>query len=79
MSMLLTLLLTCVAFLVSVSSGFPPTAHAFFPQRLSNHCQGLYSNFSLICTTFYAVSLSDPSPNRIRPDTQLHITGRKTQ
>jgi hypothetical protein len=37
------------------------SAHAFFPERLSNHCQGLRHTFSEICKTFVAVPLSDPS------------------
>jgi hypothetical protein len=49
-----------------VSLKFPCTAHAFFLKRLSNHCQGLRSTFSEICTKFDAVPLSDPSRNRIR-------------
>jgi hypothetical protein len=32
------------------SLDFPCTAHAFFPERLSNHCQGLHHTFSEICT-----------------------------
>jgi hypothetical protein len=34
---------------------------------------------SKICTKFYAVSLSDPSRNRVRPDTGPQIQGRKNQ
>jgi hypothetical protein len=45
----------------------PCTAHAFFPERLSNHCLGLRRILSKICTTFGAHS-SDASRNRIRPD-----------
>jgi hypothetical protein len=33
-------------FSVSVSLNFPCTAHAFFPERLFNNCQGLRRNFS---------------------------------
>jgi hypothetical protein len=33
------------------------TAHAFFPERLSDHCQGLHHTFSGICTKFDAHSL----------------------
>jgi hypothetical protein len=33
-------------FLVSVSLDFPCTAHAFFPQNLSNHCQSVHHTFS---------------------------------
>jgi hypothetical protein len=61
MSMLLTLLFTCLTFFVV----------------LSNHCQGLCRTFSEICTKFDAHSLLDQSQNRIRPDTRLHIEGRK--
>jgi hypothetical protein len=64
-------------FSVSVSLDFPCTAYAFFPKRLSNHCQSLRRPFSEICTTFDAVPLSDPSQNRIRPDTLLQIKLRK--
>jgi hypothetical protein len=49
----------------------------FFPERLSNHCQGLHRTFPEICTTFSAVLLSDPSQNRIRPNTPIQIKGRK--
>jgi hypothetical protein len=55
----------------------PCTAHAFFPKRLSNHCQHLHHTFSKIYTEFDSHSLSDPSWNRIRPDTRLQIKGHK--
>jgi hypothetical protein len=55
----------------------PCTACAFFPERLSSHCQGHHLTFSKICTKFYAHLLSDPLWNRIRPDTQLQIKGCK--
>jgi hypothetical protein len=44
MTLLSTLLFTCLAFvfLVSVSLDFPCTTHCFFPKSLSNHCQGLH-------------------------------------
>jgi hypothetical protein len=61
---------------VSVSLDFPCTVHAFFPEGLSNLCQGLRLNFSEICTKLYAYSLSDPLRNRIRSDTRLQIKGR---
>jgi hypothetical protein len=77
MSMLLTLLFTCFSFFGLVSLDFPCTAHAFFPERLSNHCQGLCRTFSEICRNFYAVPLSDPSRNRTRPDTGLQIKERR--
>jgi hypothetical protein len=64
-------------FSVSVSSDFPCTANAFFPGRLSNHCQRLRRTPYEICTKFDAVSLSDPSRNHISPDTRLEIKGRK--
>jgi hypothetical protein len=48
-----------------------------FPERLYNHCQGLRLISSEKCTKFDAVPLSDPSPNRIRPDTRLEMKGRK--
>jgi hypothetical protein len=66
-------------FSVSVSLGFHCTSHAFFPERLSNHCQGLRRTFSEVCTEFEAVPLSDPSRNRIRPDTRLQINGSNNQ
>jgi hypothetical protein len=49
----------------------------FLPERLSNHWQGLHRTFSKIRTQFDAVPLSDPSWNRIRPDTRLQIKGHK--
>jgi hypothetical protein len=61
---------------VSVSLDFPCTAHAFFPERLSKHCQGIRRTFSEICTKFDAVPLSDPSRYHIRPDARLQIKGR---
>jgi hypothetical protein len=64
-------------FSVSVSLGFTCLAHAFFPERLSDRCQGLRSTFSEICTKFDAIPLLDPSYNCIRPFTQLQIKGRK--
>jgi hypothetical protein len=45
-------------FTVSVSLDFPWTAHAFFPRRLSNHCQGLCRFFfsqdlhKICCSSF---------------------------
>jgi hypothetical protein len=68
MSMLLTLLFTCLTFSVSVSLDFLFTTHAFFPERLSNR-----STVSVTCAKCDAHSLSDPSRNRIRPDTRLKI------
>jgi hypothetical protein len=53
------------------------TAHAFFPERLSNHCQGLHRTFCEIFTNFDAPSFSDRSRIRIRPDTRLQIKGSK--
>jgi hypothetical protein len=64
-------------FSVSVSLDFACAAHAIFPERLSNHCQGLCGTSSEICTKFDAVPLPDPQRNRIRPDIQLQIKGRK--
>jgi hypothetical protein len=58
---------------------FPCTARAVFPERLSNHCQGLRRTSSDICTQSDAVPLSDPSQNHIKPDTRLQIKGRKHQ
>jgi hypothetical protein len=43
---------------LSVSSDFLCTAHAFFPEHLYNHLQGLRHTFSEICTKFNAHSLS---------------------
>jgi hypothetical protein len=50
---------------VSTSWDFPCTAHAFFPERLSNHCQG-----SVALSPRFAqnVPLSDQSWNCIWPD-----------
>jgi hypothetical protein len=42
-------------FSASVSLDCLCMAHAFFPERLSNHCQGLRRTFSEICTKFDAV------------------------
>jgi hypothetical protein len=42
-------------------------AHAFIPEILSNHHQGLCCAFSEICTKFDAVPLWDPSRNHIGP------------
>jgi hypothetical protein len=60
MSMLLTLFITCLAFSDSVNLDFPCMAHGFSPERLSNNCKGLRRTFSLICTKFDAVPLSNP-------------------
>jgi hypothetical protein len=64
-------------FSVSVSLDFPCTAHAFFTERLSKSFSGLRLTLFNIYTNFNAVPLSDPSRNRIRPDTRLQIKGRK--
>jgi hypothetical protein len=57
-------------FSVSVSLDLPCMPHAFFPERLSNHCQGLRHISSEICWNLMLfVCLSYPSRNRIR---QLH-------
>jgi hypothetical protein len=48
-------------FSVSASLYFLCKAHAFFLERLSNHCQGHHCTFFEICTKFDAVPLSDPS------------------
>jgi hypothetical protein len=57
----------------------PCMPHALFPERLSNHCQGLRRTFSNICTKFDAAPLSDPSRNHSRPDKELQIKARKNQ
>jgi hypothetical protein len=62
---------------VSVSLDFQCTAHAFYPERLSNHCQGLRLTFYEICIKFDAHSQSDLSRNSIMPDTRLQIKGSK--
>jgi hypothetical protein len=49
LSMLLTLLFTCLAFSVLVSLDFTCTTHAFFLECLFNQCQGLLRTFSYIC------------------------------
>jgi hypothetical protein len=61
---------------VLASLNFAYTAHTFFPECLCNHFQGLHHTFSEIYTKFDAVPLSDPSRNRIRPDTRLQIKER---
>jgi hypothetical protein len=58
---------------VSVSLDFPCTVHAFFPERLSNRCQGLCHTFSELCTEFDSHSSSNLSRNRIGPGTRLQI------
>jgi hypothetical protein len=60
--------------LTVVSLDFPCTAHAFFPECLSNHCQGLHLTFSETCD---AVPFSDTSQNRFRPDTQFQLKRHK--
>jgi hypothetical protein len=77
MSMLLTLLFTCLVSSVSVSFDFPCTAHAFYSERLFNRFQGLCHTFSEICTKFDAVPLLDSSRSRIRPDGRPQINERK--
>jgi hypothetical protein len=67
-SMLLSLHFTYLVFFsISVSFDFPCTL-AFFPERLSNPCQGLRRTFPR-----FAYSLSGPSRNLIRPDTRLQL------
>jgi hypothetical protein len=46
---------------------------------LSNHCQDLHHSLSESCTKFDAVPLSEPSRNRISPDTRLQIKGLNDQ
>jgi hypothetical protein len=64
---------------VSVSSNFPCKTHAFFSESLSNHCHDLHLTGFEICTKFDAVPLSDPSRNRIWPDTRLQTKGREIE
>jgi hypothetical protein len=64
-------------FSVSVNLDSLYTAHAFFPERLSNYCQDLHHTFSDIYTKFAAVPLLDPLQNHIRPVTRLQIKGHK--
>jgi hypothetical protein len=65
-------LFICLAFFFrSRRVRMPCTAHAFSPERLTNHCQGFRCTFTEICTTFVAVPLSDPLRKRIRQDTEL--------
>jgi hypothetical protein len=66
MSMLLTLLFTCLAFLGLAEFGVQCKARAFFPVGLSNHCQDRRGAFSEIFTKFDDVPLLDPSRNRTR-------------
>jgi hypothetical protein len=78
LSMLSTMLFTCLAFFgLDKSSDLPCTAHPFLPESLSNHCQGPRCIFSYICTKLHAVPLSDPLRNHIRPDIQLQTKGGK--
>jgi hypothetical protein len=62
---------------VSVSSDFPSTAHAFFPERSSNHCQDFLYTFSEIFAKFDAVLMYDPPRNLNRPDTRLQVIESK--
>jgi hypothetical protein len=65
---------------VSLTLDFPCMAHAFFPEHLSDHCQGIRRTFSEICTKFDAVPLPDASRNHIRLGTGLLIKeGQKNQ
>jgi hypothetical protein len=50
----------------------------FFPEWMSNCCQGLHCTFSDICTKFDDVSMSDPLQNHTRPDTRLLIKGQNS-
>jgi hypothetical protein len=77
MDMTSALLLTCLTFSFSVGLDFPCTIHAFFPDRLPSHCQGLRGTSNEICTKLNAILLSGPSRNHIRPDRRLKINGRK--
>jgi hypothetical protein len=65
LSMVLTLLFTCLAFSVcpKLSTSFKHlcTTQAFFPKCLSNHCQRLCHTFFEIYTKFDAHSLLDPT------------------
>jgi hypothetical protein len=62
-------------------SGFGLSIYSshFFPEHLSNHCQGLCHTLSEICIEFDVLPLSDLSQNRISPDTWLQIKGHKNQ
>jgi hypothetical protein len=64
-------------FSISATLDLPYTVHTFFPERLSNDCQGLRRTFSEICLKFDPVFLSNRSWNRIKPDKRLQIKGRK--
>jgi hypothetical protein len=80
MNMLLTLLFNCLTFSGLCEFGHvfkhPCTVHAFLPERLPNHCQGLLRTFSETCT-FDAVPMLDPLRYRIRTVILLQIIGRK--
>jgi hypothetical protein len=65
MSMLFTLLFTCLDFSGLGDFYSPCTAHALFPERLPDHCQYLRRTISEICTTFVTVRLLDSLQNRI--------------
>jgi hypothetical protein len=58
MSLLLILFFFCVAFCGLGELGII-TAHAFFPERLADHYQGLCHIFSQIFTEFDARLLAD--------------------
>jgi hypothetical protein len=58
---------------------FPCKSHEFFPECLFNHWQGFRCTVSETCKNSDAYSLSDPSRNRIRPDTRLPVKESKNQ
>jgi hypothetical protein len=77
MSMRLTLLFPCLAFLGLSKFGHviqtQVCGSSFFSERLSNHYQVIPLTFSEMYTKYDAVLLTDPSRNPIRPDTRLQM------
>jgi hypothetical protein len=71
MRMLLTFYFTCHAFFGLAEFGPFVSIHAFFPERLFNHCKGFRCTVSEICTKFDTVPFSGPMWNPIRPVTRL--------
>jgi hypothetical protein len=73
MSMLLTLLFTCLAFSVSASLDFLCTAQVFFPERLSNArvSVALFRDLHNMWCCSFVGSVAKES------DTRLQINGRK--
>jgi hypothetical protein len=77
LSILLTMIFTCLTFFALGEFGLSVYGSCFLVRSLSNHSQRLGHTFCEICTTFDAHSLSHSSRNRIRTDTGLQIKRHK--